>query len=454
MPSKDVIVDSSNLFDFYFKWSLTQHDPNRPQTLKPYVSNDCIEVVPIDERRGRGMIAKEDLPAGTCLFVIPPTVAVSVDKVLEQWRNEGSAGTHDAAKLETVAEDILLEEMKSAIEKARNSDAAVANSFLVLEGYSSNTFLDTIPSLDCLLALDQTSPLLQEESSTVEDLRHIVRRNAFGPDFVTYSTIVRNIPKQPRRILGLYPLADMMNHSCQPNTVRVYVGEYMVVHTSVKVAAGDEIVTSYVPPTFSYPQRHASLQHNHGFVCACHRCQVEAVFWDKPMEKIANLVELQQSSNPNNINEVMGAIPFLEDEFLPSTKPNELQRSLRLGFTPLYVSYLNQALLNGSVTIEDLLRLCMQLHFGFVSCNPSSTEHLSILHLGYELIGKIHSKPGNDQSKTLPKLRFWTEQLKQACMTRYGSMGHDVDGVRRMMQHTRLVLRTPDGMQRSTYAFI
>jgi hypothetical protein len=452
MPSIDSIADACNLSNFYFDKSLLTQ-PNHPKILKPYVSKDCIDVVRIDERRGRGMIAKKDLEAGTCLFVIPPTVAVPVDKVLEQWRNESSAG-NDEVRLETVAEDVLLGEMQTAIEKTKSSDAAaVANSFLVLEGHSDNV-VATIPSMDCLLALDQTSiPLLQEES-TVEDLRQIVRRNAFGPDFVTYSTIVRNLPTQrAHRILGLYPLADMMNHSCQPNTVRVYVGEYMVVHTSVKVAAGDEIVTSYVPPTFSYPQRHTILQQNHRFVCACHRCQVEAIFWEKPVEKVANLVELQQSSEPS-ISKVMDAIPFLEDEFLPSTKPNELQRSLRLGFTPLYVSYLNQALLTGSVPDEDLLRVCMQLHFGFVSCNPSSTEHLSILHLGYELIGKLHSKPGNDQSKTLPKLRFWTEQLKQACMTRYGSMGHDVDGVRRMMQHTRLVLRTPEGMQRAAYAFI
>lgn len=443
------IADASNLSSFYFEKTSAQ--PNHPKILKPYVSKDCIEVVPINESRGRGMVAKKDLPAGTCLFVIPPTVAVRVDKVLEQWRKDSSKGSKVVA-LESVAEDVLLQEMHDAIENAKNTDARVANSFLILEGRNSKDVLDTIPSIDCLLALDETSPLLQEEFS-MEDLRQIVRRNAFGPDFVTYSTIVRDLPKHPHRILGLYPLADMMNHSCHPNTVRVYVGEYMVVHTSTTVAAGEEIVASYVPPTFSYPQRHAILQQNHGFVCACRRCEVEANFWDNPVEQVSNLVEMQQSPD-TSIVKVMDAIHFLEEQLLPSAKPNELQRSLRLGFTPLYVSYLNQALSTASVGDEDLLRLCMQLHFGFVSCNPSSTEHLSILHLGYELIGKLHSKAGNDQSKTLPKLRFWTEQLKQACMTRYGSMGHDLDGVRRMMQHTRLVLRTPDGMQRATYTFI
>jgi hypothetical protein len=248
----------------------------------------------------------------------------------------------------------------------------------------------------------------------------------------------------------------MMNHSCQANTVRVFVGEYMVVHTSTTIKAGEEIVSSYVPPTFSYPQRQANLTQNHGFACECSRCRVEAAFWNNPTERIATFVDLQQKplSREENVASIMDAVDYLENQFLPSCKPNELQRSLRLGFTPIYMSYLNQSLLTRSASEQDLLRLCMQLHFGFVACNPSSTEHLSILHLAYELMGQIHSRPGHDQSKTLSQLRFWTEQLKQACMTRYGSLGQNIDHVRKIMQHSRLVLRTPDGLTCATYPFI
>lgn len=227
----------------------------------------------------------------------------------------------------------------------------------------------------------------------------------------------------------------------------------MVVHTCAKVAAGEELTASYVPPTFSYPQRNSTLQQNHGFRCSCSRCQVEANFWESPPPKIQEIVQLQQTLLHNK-NSASEAILYLEDSFLPSTKPAEVQRSIRLGFTPLYMAHLNQVLATQSQSNSDLLRLCMQMHFGFLSFNPSCTEHLSILHLGYELVGKLHSQPGNDQSKTLPQLRFWTDQVKQACMIRYGNMGQDLESVRRIMQHTRMVLRTSEGMNRSEYAFI
>ena len=359
----------------------------------------------------------------------------------------------DPSLLEEAAEDVLLQEMQHSIQD--DSLTAVANSFLVLEGSSPT---NTIPSVDCLLAKDDdgtaaaTAPALIRTDVSNEELRHIIRRNAFGPDFLSYQNIVINLPKRPHRILGLYPLADMANHSCQPNTVRVYVGECMIVHTSTRIGQGEEITTSYVPPTFCYPQRQSALQRSHGFSCTCPRCQVEADVWRDPPEGIREAARRQQqlSSNDN----VLDIVQQLDNTILPTLNPNELQRYLRLGFVPLYMAYLNQALASKRIPNDDILRLCMQLHFCFIACNPSSTEHLSILHLAYELISQIHAHPGNDTSQTLPQVKFWTEQVKTACMTRYGSVGKDLDGVRKLMQHTRLVLRTQNGMQRADYPFI
>lgn len=78
---------------------------------------------------------------------------------------------------------------------------------------------------------------------------------------------------------------------------------------------------------------------------------------------------------------------------------------------------------------------------------------LQILHLCYDMQATLHQK-ALDRSKTLPKVRFWTEQLKIAIMTRYGKLGTDLETVRSAMQHTKLVLRHRDGMERAQYAFI
>jgi hypothetical protein len=432
------INDPANLSSLYF-------DPSSVRKLQPFVASDAFEILALDETRGRGMVATRDIQEGTCLFVIPPTVSVSVVKVLKEWKKRGG-GRNDPSMLEAAADDVLLQEMRLFIQD--DSSPAVANSFLVLEGSSASS---QIPSMVCLLALEQNTALIRADPSN-EELMQIIRRNAFGPDFVSYQSILVNLPKRPQRILGIYPMADMSNHSCQPNTVRVYVGEYMVVHTCTKIAKGEEITTSYVPPTFCYPQRQDALQRTHGFACSCQRCRVEAEFWNNPGELIRMVANMQQEISTND--NVLDVVQKLDDTILPSIKPNELHRYLRLGFVPMYTTYLNQALANKLVSNDEILRLCMQLHFSFVAGNPSCTEHLSILHLGYELISSIHNQSGNDTSKTLPKVKFWTEQVKVACMTRYGKMGNDLDAVRKIMQHTRLVLRTQDGMQRASYPFI
>jgi hypothetical protein len=51
-------------------------------------------------------------------------------------------------------------------------------------------------------------------------------------------------------------------------------------------------------------------------------------------------------------------------------------------------------------------------------------------------------------------VRFWTEQLKRAILVRYGPVGHQIDVVRRLLHHSRTVLRNPDGMDRVQDKFI
>ena len=102
---------------------------------------------------------------------------------------------------------------------------------------------------------------------------------------------------------------------------------------------------------------------------------------------------------------------------------------------------------------SDLLQVATQLHFSFCACHNASTEHLSVLHLCYELASRLHMD-ATDQSKTLGKVRFWTDQLKKAHMIRYGSLGHDLESVRRAMQHSRSVLRQRKGWESAEYAFL
>jgi len=141
---------------------------------------------------------------------------------------------------------------------------------------------------------------------------------------------------------------------------------------------------------------------------------------------------------------------------------NELKRYWKIGNANLFIHHLNAVLMNISnstpATEADTIRAsvlmaAMDLHFCFVACDYACTEHLSVMHLCYELVAIMHAHSA-DQTKTLGKVQFWTEQLKRCHLTRYGALGDDVNRVRMIMKHTQQVLRNKRGREMVNYDFI
>lgn len=110
----------------------------------------------------------------------------------------------------------------------------------------------------------------------------------------------------------------------------------------------------------------------------------------------------------------------------------------------------------------------------FILSLTHSTEHLSLLHACYEAAGhqngvnsKLSRSVGfrHEHSKVvslsvdLPSPnpaftntnRFWVDQLTRAHQTRYGPPP-SVAALRRLLQHTRLLLRIQDGYLRAAAA--
>jgi hypothetical protein len=246
----------------------------------------------------------------------------------------------------------------------------------------------------------------------------------------------------------------------------------MVAHANTNITAGQEIVWSYLPPTQPYPVRSDTLKNRYGFECTCERCVVEEAAWNKgPCAELLqescksvaswNQVNLDISLQNQGSDSLASAVQKLQDDILGNSSfSNELRRYLRVGYMHLYINFLNATLATVPVNPADanamkerLLGTCMELHFAFCECHNASTEHLSILHLCYELVAFMHTA-AVDKTNTPPKLQFWTEQMKQAHMIRYGNLGNDLDSVRKVMHHTRTVLRNRDGMESVKYHFI
>jgi hypothetical protein len=212
---------------------------------------------------GRGVVATRDIRAGECLFVTPPVVTAPVELVAAQWR---AANANE--RLSQLAEQVLVQDMQGILSQPAGSGAA--QGFLALVGAADDddSVLTKTPSMACLLGIDGLTSTTTTTPAT-PDLYQSVRRNAFASDAPTLDSIERtwkdNFQQDKplyvaNRLMGLYPLAAMLNHSCVPNAMRVFAGDTMMVHAASDIKAGQEIRWSYVPPTLAFPVRDERLR--------------------------------------------------------------------------------------------------------------------------------------------------------------------------------------------------
>ena len=427
---------------------------------------------------GRGLIATRDIKPGECLFVTPPTVSASINEVQRLW-----SSCNGKKSIEEIAEFSLLKSMKRSV---KANDKAVAASFMALTSAHSDE--EDIPCLqqygkseiDVLLGkclgLTKLTATDTTRANDKDVLLGIIRHNAFGPDYHNYArieetwTACASTGAGPyRRILGMYPLAAIINHSCASNAVKVFAGEIMAVHANAPISKGEEIGWSYIPATQPYHIRQEQISRKFGFQCKCKRCVLEYEALDEAGPDFSDGLKALDSLNVSNLCGEMLPSPSEFEEHLQSLETllsspslsNEAKRAFRLGCTNFFINFFNAALQpsapSNSPDRKRILSLAMNLHFAFVSFHNASTEHLSILHLCYELAAAISSTATQDaeeKSLSTKKIAFWTDQLKMAHQIRYGELGNDIASVREAMKHTRLVLRNRDGLQNARWGFI
>ncbi|KAG6397733.1 hypothetical protein SASPL_143903 [Salvia splendens] len=104
-----------------------------------------------------------------------------------------------------------------------------------------------------------------------ERLLSILDVNSVLEDAISAKVLGRNADYQG---VGLWILASFINHSCEPNVRRVHVGDYMVVHASRDVKAGEELTMAYFD-VLAPREKRREMADNWGFVCGCKRCLFE-----------------------------------------------------------------------------------------------------------------------------------------------------------------------------------
>ena len=101
-----------------------------------------------------------------------------------------------------------------------------------------------------------------------------------------------------------------------------------------------------------------------------------------------------------------------------------------------------------------MLDLAGLLHLSFCASNHGSTEHLSVLHLCYELAGTLEGADDDGGGGGGRRRKFWAEQLRRAHLVRYGALGGDLSSMREAMRHSRGVLRNLDGLREARWGFV
>ena len=421
---------------------------------------------------GRGLITTKDVNPGECLFAVQATISVeanAVQYIIQQQNNN----IVDGASLEQITEKYLVEAVSSLcdilndeeIQPRENVDRARS----LLAAFTAQMKDNEIPAdikSDELMETLLAKKIADSKDYTKldkETILNIIRINAFGPDYHNYSKIAkywstsRDNTENYNRLLGVYPLAAMINHSCSPNAVRVFGRipdtsdndksaseidniqgrEVMIVHATTSIPKGTEITWSYIPPSTPFAPRRELLRSNYGFTCNCTRCtKEEEALKNTECQELFGVADncwaMNQSSSEGE-KVMLSLVPSIEQIFFSKELSNEAQRYLRVAYSTLYIQYFN-ATLNDENTNETL-HIATQLHFSFVACNNASTEHLSIIHFCFDLASKMRASAikANDTeaaNKATLKVQFWTNQLKNAHMIRYGNLGDELENVR------------------------
>ena len=375
--------------------------------------------------KGRCLVANRALDVGELLFVTPPIVDANVHAVWEEYtRRRSISKNDDNTSLAEVAEYVLLNACQDAITKQNHG---VIHCLTALER-RQRTVNDETDSIDddttsvpntCQIhrLLGQTDTNVDDNHDTSnamikslsdDDIIQIIRRNAFGSDFPTTNRIeqrwcdalentnenssIRPSTFLPSRLLGIYGLAAMINHSCIPNAVRVFSGNdgTMIVHACQPIQEGEEIVWSYIPVVQTYLERQLLLQQTHNFTCQCPRCCSESTLLHSSNSLLHNQLRELEPCITDSRSTVADVVHRLEHEILnQSTLSNELKRYIRISYMQIYMTYMNETLSSiilmqnddskdNVAALQKLLTLAFQIHLTFVVCHNVSTEHLSV----------------------------------------------------------------------------
>jgi len=81
---------------------------------------------------------------------------------------------------------------------------------------------------------------------------------------------------KPYVFTGLWIMPSFINHSCLPNAIYRYYGDFMAITALKDIKAGEEITIAYAPTEFSFEERNV-ICNSFNFTCLCGLCRIDRV---------------------------------------------------------------------------------------------------------------------------------------------------------------------------------
>ncbi|CAA7013906.1 unnamed protein product [Microthlaspi erraticum] len=209
------------------------------------------------EVSGRGLFATKSIVAGALILV---TKAVATERGIL-----GSGESGEKAQL--IMWKNFIEEVAESVRKCDRTRRLVL-------ALSTGQDEDSLEIPEISLFRPEEAFESSKQSLDTEKLLSILDVNSLVEDAVSGKVMGKN---RDYYGVGLWTLASFINHSCIPNARRLHVGDYVIVHASRDVKAGEEITFAYFDVLSSPLEKRREMAESWGFRCGCSRCKFESV---------------------------------------------------------------------------------------------------------------------------------------------------------------------------------
>ncbi|KAF5727173.1 hypothetical protein HS088_TW22G00861 [Tripterygium wilfordii] len=219
------------------------------------------------ELSGRGLFATKNIDTGTFLVV---TKAIATERGILSGQD--------------LAENMQLVMWKNFVEKVTELTTKCQRTRQFVTTLSKGEIEDSLEIPDVSLFRPEAEENVHDnEKLDIGNILSILDVNSLVENSVSANILGKNCGYYG---VGLWLLASYINHSCNPNARRLHFGDYIMVHASRDIRAGEEITFAYFDVLSPLDQRKEMLE-TWGFCCNCKRCKFEeAMKYEQEMQEI------------------------------------------------------------------------------------------------------------------------------------------------------------------------